>query len=100
MFSLDGVFPSHGFIIFIKLQYRKMKFYQGKAQVCAGVQLSCPFPRGEFLEEAFRQLNSNQGMWTWAHFWYSSDISFKEDLSCLIDMKKVRVAAQYPPCLL
>lgn len=49
------------FIIFTKLQYRKMKFYQAKAQVGAGVQLSCPFPRAEFLKETFRQLNSNQG---------------------------------------
>lgn len=89
-----------GFIIFTKLQYRKMKFYQAKVQVGAGVQLSCPFPGGEFLGEAFRQLDSSQGMWTWARFWYSSDSSFKEVLSCLINMKRVRVAAQYPPCLL
>lgn len=57
-----------GFIIFTKLRYRKRKFYQAKAQVGAGVQLSCPFPRDEFLEEAFRQLSSNQGIWTWAWF--------------------------------
>lgn len=47
-----GCFPlmvySHpmGFVIFIKLQYRKMKFYQAKAQVGAGVQLSPPSPGG------------------------------------------------------
>lgn len=35
-----------GFIIFTELQYRKIKFYQAKAQVGAGVQLPFPFPGG------------------------------------------------------